>query len=1188
MAAARAHAAAGASGRADPLLGAVGEPLVLPDRHLGLERVDERPGRVERLAAVGGGGGDHDRDVADREPARRGAPRRRRARRTPRRPARRPRAARPSARRVGGVLQRRRRPGRRRGRGPGRRRASARRRPRRRARRRPRRRRAASPGGRRGAAGSPGLSSRARALRARRRTLAGRSAANDPGRPTDDGVPVEGTPTNRLRRRPERRSGARRSSSSSAAAACPTSAQLFSQMQSMMQPLRRPVNWDARHRHGPQDRRPAARPLARRRSRTTRSPTRVRLADHWLDEATEFPSGVTSTAAWSRAEWIVGTTDVWKVLVEPIAERPSVRAGQRAARRRPRRWPARCSACSARPSARCSATQVGSGARRARRRGAQRLRHRPPARSDRQGRAGAGQRRRRSPRASTSAEDDVLLYLALREAAHQRLFAARAVAARAPDRRGRRLRPRHRDRHRRIQSDRGADARHRPRPTPQSMQELLDGGLFDLPQSPAAAGRPAAARGHPRARRGLGRRGRRPGHRRADADRRASCRRPYAAAGPPVVRPRRPSPRWSGSSCGRAGCATPPPCGARCAPARAPRPATASGCTPTCCPPPPTSTTRSGFREGAEAPEELTDGRLRRRAARPARRRPGRRRRRAADDPARSERCTTTRWPTLRGWAAPDRRPGTRCATRYVAPPRGAPRRADRGPAAPTTSPPARWCSPPTATQVLLDPARARPGAGSSFGGHCEPGDETLAGAPPARGRRGVRASPTSSSTRCRCSSTSTPCRSADPRGGVHHLDVRFVARRPGGRRARGQRGVARRALVAGRRAARPASRRCTRWSRSARARLGPRVAQSSASPSSGGSSSAASGPAEQVALGPLGLRVAVHPGPERARRGRPRAGARARGPARSRPPSRASPCSRRGQPDRAVARRARAPAATSGCRPSAPTAARPGRRGSASLSAGARRSRSSSLGRRRASDRSSRATIVSTHSASSARVSAGRDQHHDPVALAVGRDGAAAPLGAAHLHLGLRRAWRSRSRGHGRTSYAASRLGPGQQPVARPGVDDPVGLDAGGLGPLAAVVEEVELARARGRRCRWRSRQPTSRASSSSVGRRVAALGPGVDLDRDVVLDAGLEDRPRVELAAAAGCRGCPSPAGRCSGRARWCAGCGSRRASAGSSARRPSAAWSARWRPGRRAGPASRRSGRARRRRGCRPRSP
>ena len=33
-----------------------------------------------------------------------------------------------------------------------------------------------------------------------------------------------------------------------------------------------------------------------------------------------LPSGVTTTAAWSRAEWIEQTTEVWRVLVEPVAE----------------------------------------------------------------------------------------------------------------------------------------------------------------------------------------------------------------------------------------------------------------------------------------------------------------------------------------------------------------------------------------------------------------------------------------------------------------------------------------------------------------------------------------------------------------------------------------------------------------------------------------------------------------------------------------------------------------------------------------------------------------------------------------------------------------------------------------------------------------------------------------------------
>jgi putative hydrolase len=46
----------------------------------------------------------------------------------------------------------------------------------------------------------------------------------------------------------------------------------------------------------------------------------LRLADHWLDSATDFPSGVRATAAWSRAEWVEQTMDVWQVLVEPVAE----------------------------------------------------------------------------------------------------------------------------------------------------------------------------------------------------------------------------------------------------------------------------------------------------------------------------------------------------------------------------------------------------------------------------------------------------------------------------------------------------------------------------------------------------------------------------------------------------------------------------------------------------------------------------------------------------------------------------------------------------------------------------------------------------------------------------------------------------------------------------------------------------
>jgi putative hydrolase len=46
----------------------------------------------------------------------------------------------------------------------------------------------------------------------------------------------------------------------------------------------------------------------------------IRLADLWLDGATGFPAATTSVQAWSRAEWVEGTLDGWKRLVEPVAE----------------------------------------------------------------------------------------------------------------------------------------------------------------------------------------------------------------------------------------------------------------------------------------------------------------------------------------------------------------------------------------------------------------------------------------------------------------------------------------------------------------------------------------------------------------------------------------------------------------------------------------------------------------------------------------------------------------------------------------------------------------------------------------------------------------------------------------------------------------------------------------------------
>ncbi|MFR9674280.1 zinc-dependent metalloprotease [Streptomyces sp. TR06-5] len=53
----------------------------------------------------------------------------------------------------------------------------------------------------------------------------------------------------------------------------------------------------------------------------------VRLADLWLDGATSLPSGAGSVVAWSRAEWVEETLPVWKDLVDPVAERVGAAMG---------------------------------------------------------------------------------------------------------------------------------------------------------------------------------------------------------------------------------------------------------------------------------------------------------------------------------------------------------------------------------------------------------------------------------------------------------------------------------------------------------------------------------------------------------------------------------------------------------------------------------------------------------------------------------------------------------------------------------------------------------------------------------------------------------------------------------------------------------------------------------------------
>ena len=47
----------------------------------------------------------------------------------------------------------------------------------------------------------------------------------------------------------------------------------------------------------------------------------IRVADLWLEDVTSFPTGIRAAQAWSRSEWVEATLPVWSKLCDPIAAR---------------------------------------------------------------------------------------------------------------------------------------------------------------------------------------------------------------------------------------------------------------------------------------------------------------------------------------------------------------------------------------------------------------------------------------------------------------------------------------------------------------------------------------------------------------------------------------------------------------------------------------------------------------------------------------------------------------------------------------------------------------------------------------------------------------------------------------------------------------------------------------------------
>ena len=94
---------------------------------------------------------------------------------------------------------------------------------------------------------------------------------------------------------------------------------LFAELQKLLSWSGGPVNWDLA-------RQIAISSVAGEHRTPTMGERRqleesVRLADLWLDDVTDLPSGVTTVEAWSRIDWIERTLPAWSALCDPVAAR---------------------------------------------------------------------------------------------------------------------------------------------------------------------------------------------------------------------------------------------------------------------------------------------------------------------------------------------------------------------------------------------------------------------------------------------------------------------------------------------------------------------------------------------------------------------------------------------------------------------------------------------------------------------------------------------------------------------------------------------------------------------------------------------------------------------------------------------------------------------------------------------------
>lgn len=98
--------------------------------------------------------------------------------------------------------------------------------------------------------------------------------------------------------------------------------QMFQQLGQMFSSSSGPVNWELANQT-------ARQVVARSGDKSVSSSERrdveeaFRLADTWLNDATVFASTGSAPRTWSRAEWVEGTQKGWQALIEPVASKVS-------------------------------------------------------------------------------------------------------------------------------------------------------------------------------------------------------------------------------------------------------------------------------------------------------------------------------------------------------------------------------------------------------------------------------------------------------------------------------------------------------------------------------------------------------------------------------------------------------------------------------------------------------------------------------------------------------------------------------------------------------------------------------------------------------------------------------------------------------------------------------------------------